>query len=278
MISYIVSWFSATLLEQTQAKFKESVLTRKLQSLAQSKMFSPYFSHLPNPRASKALALGGGENLPLRQLLLLSLPGLVPKVCGRGKAERKGLMLPYSKEKRANVSLLWLGEDEDAVFIDCILITSMWQCPKAGSPVRLLWGILQGFTITYFPDGGRLASAYWTSFISLAAAPPSCCGQPSYWQYGSSPLTFPGIHTTHRNSIILATLNDRHEGYFPVVLASLSLPSFKFSLPYSASGDQQVPWPSKCPTEKRNVSSSFMNPVFRSDSLWASSTSNTYLK
>ena len=94
-------------------------------------------------------------------------------------------------------------------------------------------------------------------------------------QNGSSPLTFPGIHTTHGNSIILATLNDGHDGYFPAVLASLSLSSFKFSFPCSASGDKQVPWPSKHP---REMSPFFINPIFRNESLWALYTPTAYLK
>lgn len=106
------------------------------------------------------------------------------------------------------------------------------------------------------------------SYLLLQWFPLDVCCQFSHWQNGLSPLTFHGIHTTHGKLHYFC--HTKWWAWLPL----LSCPGLSCSIivqilfPLLSSRRSANPVAEqKSNSEKKSVSSSFINPIFRSNSL-----------
>lgn len=167
--------------------------------------------------------------------------------------------------------LTWLSKD--AIFIHWTLITSLWQCPNARSAVGLLWGSLQGFTITWFPEGGGITFTFSSLDLSHTSC---CCG--SLLMLSAFILTkwlkltsFPGIHTTH-GKLHLLCHTKRWTWWLLPCCSGLSQPIIvQIPFPFLSSRSASSMAKQMTNSEKKPVSLTFVNPIFRSNSLRGSS-------
>ena len=166
--------------------------------------------------------------------------------------------------------LPWLVED--TVFIDWFLRPLSDSIQKLDLQVSLQ-GVLQGFTTIYFPDGGYRGSSlldvsffYLQCFLLFVV---SSHTDKMAQAHLPSPVVTPSLGT-----IILATLDGGHEGYSPGPALSQSI---ILQIPLSSASGYQPSSTAKQTSNRENVSTSFINPIFRNEFLWASSTP-IYLK